>query len=146
MLQSGHFVLEASSNGQRMPHRAPAHAETADKPAAGEGSPSDAAAIQGPASAPAVAKDSSANAQKEPDESKLDFDVLSKSKNGKCRAVGCPKANQAQKNGFCSPHHNRYLIGTGQCGSWECLCGEKVPTFSRVCGKCRKWKSRQWLS
>ena len=44
----------------------------------------------------------------------------------KCRAINCPKNQQGNAGGFCRAHHNRYLICTGQCGSWVCKCGNKV--------------------
>jgi len=76
---------------------------------------------------------------------KLDFavtDTPSRKSNGAilCRAVGCPKISQSHSEGFCRAHHNRFLICTGQCSSWNCLCGEKIASFQARCGQCHRWR------
>mmetsp|Transcript_14040 Transcript_14040/g.25029 ORF Transcript_14040/g.25029 Transcript_14040/m.25029 type:complete len:418 (-) Transcript_14040:145-1398(-) len=76
---------------------------------------------------------------------KLDFEVhptAQRKSNGapKCRAVGCPKNSQSHSHGFCRAHHNRYLICTGQCSSWGCVCGEKIASFRDRCGVCHRWR------
>jgi hypothetical protein len=75
----------------------------------------------------------------------LDFPVSStpvKKFNGslKCRAVSCPKNCQGNSDGFCRAHHNQYLICTGQCDSWVCICGNKIVDFMARCGACHRWR------
>ncbi|KAL3817063.1 hypothetical protein ACHAXA_000113, partial [Cyclostephanos tholiformis] len=75
----------------------------------------------------------------------LDFAVSStsiKKFNGslKCRAVSCPKNCQGNSDGFCRAHHNQYLICTGQCESWVCVCGNKIVDFMARCGTCHRWR------
>jgi hypothetical protein len=75
----------------------------------------------------------------------LDFAVSStsiKKTNGslKCRAVSCPKNCQGNSDGFCRAHHNQFLICTGQCESWVCVCGSKIVDFMARCGTCHRWR------
>lgn len=75
----------------------------------------------------------------------LDFAVSARSmkkSNGalKCRAISCDKNCQGNSDGFCRAHHNQYLICTGQCESWECICGYKVPDIMARCGTCHRWR------
>jgi len=81
----------------------------------------------------------------EPTPATLDFEVHAtpqRKSNGapKCMAVGCPKNSQSHSHGFCRAHHNRYLICTGQCSSWDCVCGEKIASFRDRCGVCHRWR------
>ena len=73
----------------------------------------------------------------------LDFEVAAvpqRKANGAimCLAVDCPKVAQSHSEGFCRMHHNRVLIYTGRCDSWDCLCGEKVASFQVRCSRCRQ--------
>ncbi|KAL9189816.1 hypothetical protein ACHAXT_009491 [Thalassiosira profunda] len=81
-------------------------------------------------------------------EAMLDFEILPagssqlRKSNGatKCRAVDCPKNCQGASAGFCRVHHNRYLMSTGQCGHWDCKCGDRIADFMARCGKCHRWR------
>jgi len=85
------------------------------------------------------------NEPPQPPQPVLDFEVMAtpqKKPNGstKCKAVGCPKISQSHSEGFCRAHHNRFLICTGQCDSWDCVCGEKIASFQARCGSCHRWR------
>lgn len=75
----------------------------------------------------------------------LDFAVSAtcqKKANGanKCRAISCDKNYQGNSDGFCRQHYNQYLINTGQCNSWDCICGGQVPDIMARCGTCHRWR------
>ncbi|KAL7555303.1 hypothetical protein ACHAWF_018984 [Thalassiosira exigua] len=95
-----------------------------------------------PAAVPASIPRGADSPEPHPD---LDFAITPRAmKNTKgalmCRAVGCPKNCQGNSAGFCRAHHNRYLIATGRCDSWLCVCGERIVSFQARCGRCHRWR------
>lgn len=61
-----------------------------------------------------------------------------------CTVIGCEKTAQSNTrinntSGFCRKHYTKLLIETGQLGSWDCPCGEKVSSELDRCGGCHRW-------